>query len=154
MWAELGTPQAQTDSTIVEFARDAPEQLGLRKDDIARLKEKRDKLVEEKRNREKRLKELRFTVESLWEKLGIEEHERKGFIATNRGCGLRIINEFESELNRLNELKRQNMHLFVEDARFKLQDLWDTLYFSEEEMLDFTPAFSGKFSRNATEFLC
>lgn len=144
MWAELGTPQAQTDSAIVQYARDAPEQLGLHEEDLNRLKSKRDKLIEEKRNREKRLKDLRSTVESLWDKLGVEEHERKGFLASNRGCGLRTINEFETELNRLNELKRQNMHLFVEDARYKLQDLWDSLYFSEEEMLDFTPAFSGQ----------
>jgi len=46
-------------------------------------------------------------------------------------------------LSKLEEMKRQNLHLFVEDARFKLQTLWDSLYFSEEEMLEFTPAFSG-----------
>ena len=58
---------------------------------------------------------------------------------------MRTINGFEDELNRLNELKRQNLGLFVEDARVKLQELWDSLYFSEEEMLEFTPAFSGQF---------
>ena len=47
---------------------------------------------------------------------------------------------------RLNELKRQNLHLFVEDARVRLQELWDQLYFCEEEMLDFTPAFSDVYS--------
>jgi protein regulator of cytokinesis 1 len=82
------------------------------------------------------------TIEELWERLGIEQHERKQFLNSNRGCGLRTINEYEDELARLNELKRQNLHLFVEEARCKLQELWDALYFSEEEMLDFTPAFS------------
>lgn len=110
---------------------------------MVRLRAKKDKLVEEKRGRERRLKELRATIEGLWDMLGVEEHERKQFLASNRGCGLRAINEFEDELSRLNELKRQNLHLFVEDARYKLQELWDSLYFSEEEMLDFTPAFSG-----------
>lgn len=110
---------------------------------MVRLRAKKDKLVEEKRGRERRLKELRATIEGLWDMLGVEEHERKQFLASNRGCGLRTINEFEDELSRLNELKRQNLHLFVEDARYKLQELWDSLYFSEEEMLDFTPAFSG-----------
>lgn len=47
---------------------------------------------------------------------------------------------------RLNELKRQNLHLFVEDARVKLQELWDALYLSEDEMLEFTPAFSDVYS--------
>ena len=146
LWAELGTPQAQTDNTIVKYYRDSPEQLGLHEDDISRLRSKRDKLVDEKKAREKRLKELKATVESLWNKLGVEDSERKRFLNGNRGCGVRQINEFEDELSRLNELKRQNLHLFVEDARYKLQELWDSLYFSEEEMLDFTPAFSDVYS--------
>lgn len=146
LWAELGTPQAQTDAAIVQHSRDAPEQLGLHTDDVKRLKARRDKLVQDKVNREKRLQELRATVEGLWDRLGVEEPERKAFLAANRGCGLRSINEFEDELSRLNELKRQNLHLFVEDARCKLQELWDALYFSEEEMLEFTPAFSDVYS--------
>ena len=142
LWVELGTPQAQTESSIVKYCREAPEQLGLHEDDILRLQTKRDRLIEEKRGRDLKLKELRSTIESLWDRLGMEEADRKRFLAENRGCGLRIINEFEAELDRLNELKRQNLHLFVEDARYKLQELWDGLYFSEEEMLEFAPAFS------------
>jgi len=146
LWAELGTPQAQTDGAIVQYYRDAPEQLGLHEEDVARLRAKRDKLSDEKKNRERRLKELKVAVEVLWDKLGIDEKERKAFLNSNRGCGIRQINEFEDQLAQLNELKRQNLHLFVEDARFKLQELWDALYLSEDEMLEFTPAFSDVYS--------
>lgn len=146
LWAELGTPQAQTDSAIVKYCREAPEQLGLHEDDIVRLRAKRDKLVDEKKNRETRLQELKEAVEILWDKLGVEEQERKAFLNANRGCGVRQINEFDDELARLNELKHQNLHLFVEDAREKLQELWDALYMSEDEMLEFTPAFSDVYS--------
>jgi protein regulator of cytokinesis 1 len=146
LWAELGTPQAQTDSTIVKHYRDAPEQLGLHEQDIRKLDGRREKLLDDKRGRERKLKELKTTVEGLWNRLGVEESDRRRFLASNRGCGLRSINEFEAELDRLNELKRQNLHLFVEDARYKLQELWDGLYFSEEEMLEFTPAFSDVYS--------
>lgn len=142
LWAELGTPQAQTDSLIVKHCREAPEQLGLHESDMRSLQSKRDNLVEEKQSRERRLRELKLSVEGLWDRLGVEEPERRKFLTGNRGCGLRVINEFEAELDRLNELKRANLHLFVEDARFRLQELWDSLYFSEEEMLEFTPAFS------------
>jgi protein regulator of cytokinesis 1 len=103
-------------------------------------------LSDEKKNREKRLKDLKTAVEALWTKLGVDESESKTFLNQNRGCGIRQINEFQEELGRLNELKRQNLHLFVEDARIKLQDLWDSLYFSEDEMLEFTPAFSDVYS--------
>ena len=146
LWAELGTPQAQTESSIVKYYREAPEQLGLHENDIQRLQVKRNRLIEEKRGRERKLKELKSTVEGLWDRLKVKEADRKRFLAGSRGCGLRAINEFEAELDRLNELKRQNLHLFVEDARYKLQELWDCLYFSEEEMLEFTPAFSDVYS--------
>ncbi|KAK0732730.1 microtubule associated protein-domain-containing protein [Apiosordaria backusii] len=146
LWAELGTPQAQTDNAIVKYYRDAPEQLGLHQEDLARLKFKRDKLLDEKKNRERRLRDLRDTVEGLWERLEVDEADRKAFLNSNRGCGIRQINEFEEELARLNELKRQNLHIFVEDVRLKLQELWDALYLSEEEMLEFTPAFSDVYS--------
>ena len=142
LWAELGTPQAQTDSSIVKYHRDAPEQLGLHMEDLAELKAKKERLIEEKRSRERRIAQLRATIEELWERLSVDSNEQKHFLASNRGCGLRTINEFEDELSRLNELKRQNLHIFVEEARIKLQELWDALYFSEEEMLEFTPAFS------------
>lgn len=144
-WAELGTPQAQTDSNIVTLAREAPEQLGLHADDIKRLEGRRNKLLEEKKGRERRLKDLRSHIEALWDRLGVQEADQKGFLNANRGCGMRAINEYEDELARLNELKRQNLGLFVEDSRLKIQQLWDSLYFSEEEMLEFTPAFSGTF---------
>ncbi|MCJ1247404.1 hypothetical protein MMC30_004618 [Trapelia coarctata] len=146
LWAELGTPQAQTESVIVKNYRDSPEQLGLHESDINRLQAKRDKLVDEKQNRERKVKELKTMIEGLWDRLGVEELDRKRFLAGTRGCGLRVINELEAEMDRLNELKRQNLHLFVEDARYKLQALWDNLYFCEEEMLEFTPAFSDVYS--------
>lgn len=146
LWAELGTPQAQTDTSIVKNYRESPEQLGLHQDDITRLQTRRDRLSNEKSARERKLKELKAMVEGLWDRLGVEDLDRKRFLAGNRGCGLRAINEFEAELDRLNELKRQNLHLFVEDARCRLQELWDGLYFCEEEMLEFAPAFSDVYS--------
>lgn len=146
LWAELGIPQAQQDGAIVKYYRDAPEQLGLHEEDMNRLKIKREKLADEKKNREKRLRDLRAAVEALWIKLGVDESETKTFLNSNRGCGVRQINEFEDELARLNELKRQNLHLFVEDSRVRLQELWDSLYLSEDEMLEFTPAFSDVYS--------
>ncbi|KAI9816724.1 MAG: hypothetical protein M1826_001722 [Phylliscum demangeonii] len=146
LWAELGTPQVQTDTSVVNNYRDSPEQLGLHQNDLKRLAETKERLLDEKRGRERRLKDLKTEIAALWDKLGVEEHDSKQFLNSNRGCGLRAINEFEDELARLQELKRQNLHLFVEDARYQLQELWDALFFSEEEMLEFTPAFSDVYS--------
>jgi protein regulator of cytokinesis 1 len=144
LWAELGTPQAQTDDMIIRCYRETPEQLGLHQDDMKRLTLRRDKLLDEKRNREKKLNNLKAQVDALWERLSIDDSERRAFLARSRGCGLKAINDFEDELSRLNELKRQNLHLFVEDARGRLQRLWDELYISEEEAVEFTPMFCGE----------
>ena len=51
--------------------------------------------------------------------------------------------QFERELAQLIELKRQNMHVFVEAARETLQNLWEELFYTEEQMAEFTPAFTG-----------
>ncbi|KAM0513378.1 hypothetical protein ACHAPE_007841 [Trichoderma viride] len=146
LWAELGVPQAQQDTAVIKYYREAPEQLGLHQEDIQRLQARLDKLTEEKKSREKKLRDLKATVENLWEKLQIDEEETKAFLNENRGCGIRQINEFEDELERLNVVKRKNMHIFIEDARVKLQELWDVLYFSDDDMLEFTPAFSDVYS--------
>lgn len=157
LWAELGTPQVQQDSAIVKYYRKEPEQLGLHESDLSSLRSKRDKLLEEKRSRERILKELRTAVEALWEKLGPQldedEADHKEFLMKNRSCLLRSINAFQDELARLNEQKKLHLHVFVEDARFKLQELWDSLYVSEEEMLDFAPAFSDVISDALLEAL-
>lgn len=96
LWAELGTPQAQTDDHIVRCWREAPEQIGLHQEDIKKLTIRREKLLDEKRNREKKLNNLKIQVETLWDRLGVEEQDRKAFNASCRGCGIKQINDFST----------------------------------------------------------
>jgi len=35
------------------------------------------------------------------------------------------------------------MHVFVEAARETLHQLWEELFYTEEQMAEFTPAFTG-----------
>ncbi|KAF1815783.1 hypothetical protein P152DRAFT_455498 [Eremomyces bilateralis CBS 781.70] len=142
LWAELGTPSAQTEQRIVECAESYPEQLGLREADIKRLQATRDRFANEKAGRERKVAEVGGQIRGLWERLGVEKQYRTQFERRNRGVGMKVLNEYEEELRRLLELKRQNLGVFVEEARLRLQELWDELFFSEEEMLVFTPAFS------------
>ena len=83
LWAELGTPQVQTDSSIVQHYRESPEQLGLHESDLTNLLSRREKLLDEKRGRERKLKDLKNAVEGLWERFGVEECDRKAFLAAN-----------------------------------------------------------------------
>lgn len=149
LWAELGTPQAQTDPNLIKHHRDSPEQLGLRSDDLSQLEHKLAVLHIEKQDREAQLSDVKRRVETLWELLQLDDEDIRAFKSANRGFGLRVINEYEAELDRLHERKRQHLGLFIEDARCKIQQLWDDLFFSEEEMIEFTPAFQGRLSSDA-----
>lgn len=44
------------------------------------------------------------------------------------------------------ELKQDHLHIFIEDARELLAELWKKLYFSEQEILHFSPAYSDAVS--------
>ena len=93
LWAELGTPAAQTEQNIVDNCRGATENIGVRENDLARLKNIKEKLISEKKSRENRVADLKVQVQHLWERLGCEEAEAKGFTSSHRGCGLRVIQE-------------------------------------------------------------
>lgn len=54
--------------------------------------------------------------------------------------------QLEKELDRMLELKQDHLHIFVEDARELLAGLWEKLYFSEQEILHFSPAYSEAMS--------
>jgi hypothetical protein len=54
-----------------------------------------------------------------------------------------VFSQLEDELQRLLDLKRANLGAFIQNARQSLQELWDQLYFSEDEILEFSSAQSG-----------
>lgn len=146
LYAELGIPSAQADSTIVEYGMTEPERLGLTKGNIEQLKSKKAKLVDEKERRLINAEELKLEINELWTKLGVEENDKTAFLAQHRGCDMRTLQDLEDELHRLLDIKRENMHIFVENARLQLQELWDKLYFSEDEILDFSPVQSDVYT--------
>ncbi|CUS15485.1 unnamed protein product [Tuber aestivum] len=143
LYAELGATGSGVDRTIVEFGATDPEKLGLKLDDLDNLKGKKERLVNEKEKRKEKIEDLKREIGELWDKLCVEPSDSKRFLAQNRGFGLKVIREFEAELDRLLGLKRENLQLFVEDARQVLQDLWDKLYFSDDEIMQFQPAMSN-----------
>ncbi|KAF8421076.1 microtubule associated protein [Tirmania nivea] len=146
MWAELGTHQAQTDRKILAVYNTQPEQLGLTGEDIRNLQLRLRSLREEKQAREQRIVELSDHIMPLWEKLNVDEEFRERFLATHRGVSLKVMSEIESEYERLSQLKKDNLHIFVDEARTTIQTLWDQLYYSEDEMLEFEAAFVDEFT--------
>lgn len=135
-----------TTANILKYAHDAPEKMGLYVKDIRELEGIRDDLRRECSERVTQLNALRDEVYGLWDKLRIDDEERAEFLKEHAGIAGSDIIGFEEELERLHQMKKEHLNIFVEDARCRLQELWDGLFFSEEEMLEFTPAFSDAYS--------
>ncbi|KAK7204443.1 microtubule associated protein-domain-containing protein [Myxozyma melibiosi] len=146
LWAQLGTSQHNIDRDILAYYKDKPEMLGLTDKQMDALRKQRESLESEKESRVQRLSVTKSAVQHLWSKLSEEESVVKAFDRANRGIALSVIEAYENELARLNEKKRDHMHIFIQDARQTLRSLWDSLYFSEDEMLEFTPAWTDIFT--------
>jgi len=93
LYAELGIPSAQTDRAIVEYGTAVPERLGLTKDDMERLRSKKEKLVGERERRRARTDDLKRDINELWGKLGVPEDDKKLYLAQHRGCDPRTIQD-------------------------------------------------------------
>ncbi|KAK9365804.1 microtubule associated protein-domain-containing protein [Lipomyces kononenkoae] len=146
LWAQLGTSQHNIDRKVLAYYKDRPEMLGLTNADLEKLSAKKNILQQEKESRLSRLSATKAAVQYLWSKLSEDEATIKAFDRANRGIALHVIEAYEQELARLNEKKRDHMQIFIEDARQTLHRLWDGLYFSEDEMLEFTPAWTDIFT--------
>ena len=115
---------------------------------------------------------LRATIETLWERLSIDEEVRELFLMENRGavpstiqvvCYFRachffhndlfnfVYSQLERELSRLEELKRQNIERFIVAVREDLNGWWDRCYVSENERRDFVPFYAEAYTEELLE---
>jgi protein regulator of cytokinesis 1 len=140
LWAELGTQQI--DRELLSCYKTQPEKLGTLEADIKRLCVMWETLQQEKDSRVKRLSGYKKTVTHLWTKLSELPEYCQRFEKENIGIGESVLHAYQKELDRLKEEKRKHIHVFIKDSRDILQSLWDKLYFSEEETLAFTPAWT------------
>jgi len=112
----------------------------------------RGSLEDLQRRREAHIQAMYDQLEGLWRRLGVPDDAMDGFVDAHRGSTEETIREYEAELERMLELKRERMSAFVENARGEIAKLWDELLVSEEERGDFTPYYDGErssFYRNS-----
>lgn len=88
LWVDLGTPNSQIDRAIVEHGNQTAITLSLAKDDMERLRIKKTRLVEEKNQRVQNMEAMKNEISELWVKLGMEESERRKFLARHSGIDL------------------------------------------------------------------
>lgn len=84
-------------------------------------------------------------LEVLWRRLGVEDQDMDAFVEENRGTTEETVRGYEEELERMLELKRERMGMFVGSAREDITKLWDELMIGPEERADFAPFADGEF---------
>ncbi|KAF8154613.1 microtubule associated protein-domain-containing protein [Crassisporium funariophilum] len=96
-------------------------------------------LEDTKRGREAHIQAMYDQLEGLWKRLGVAERDMDAFVENHRGSTEETIQEYEEELERMLELKRERMSTFVGSAREEILKWWDELMIGEEERADFAP---------------
>lgn len=100
-------------------------------------------LEDTKRRREAHIQAMYDQLEGLWKRLGVGESDMDAFVEAHRGSTEETVQEYEEELERMLELKRERMSTFVGSAREEIIKLWNDLMIGEEERADFAPFADG-----------
>lgn len=106
-----------------------------------------DSLNALKSSREAHIQAMYDQLEGLWKRLGVAEEDMDGFVEAHRGSTEAVVAEYEDELERMMELKRERMGVFVGNARDEIERLWDDMMIGEDERRDFAPFVDGDYSR-------
>lgn len=75
--------------------------------------------------------------------MGVDEQAMDAFVDTHRGSTDEVVREYEEELERMLELKRERMSTFINSAREEIVKLWDDLMVGDDERADFAPFVDG-----------
>ncbi|KAK7049972.1 Microtubule bundling protein [Paramarasmius palmivorus] len=96
-------------------------------------------LDDTKRRRQAHIQAMFDQLEGLWRRLGVADEDMEAFVEVNKGTTEECVTAYEEELDRMLELKRERMSVFVGNARDEIERLWDELMTGEEERGAFGP---------------
>ncbi|XP_069481301.1 protein regulator of cytokinesis 1 isoform X1 [Ambystoma mexicanum] len=83
--------------------------------------------------------QLRSRITDLWTRLQIPTDEQEAFSVHMTGSKAKTRRKLQAEVERLEELKRENMHHVIEAIRSELVSLWDKCFYSTEQRRAFAP---------------
>lgn len=113
----------------------------LSKDNIAALRLLLSQLEERKAENEMRCSAYRSKIQELWERLQTPREEREALadhMVTSKKTNMDAL---QAEVERLEELKIQNMQRVVEGIRAEVALLWEKCFYSLEQRQSFLPYY-------------
>lgn len=86
---------------------------------------------------------LKSRLESLYDRLDVDEEVRKDFFETHSICKPKMMAEMEAEIEEYEELKRQNVGKFIEKIKTELKMEYERCYISDETQEKFLSLVSS-----------
>ncbi|BGP19418.1 hypothetical protein JCM10213_000655 [Rhodosporidiobolus nylandii] len=123
-------------------ARQPTREISPRKENVERVGAKRKWLEAEKLSRNASIQSTYDQLYPLWTMLGVSEDEMDAFVNRWMGSTMDVVNAYQTELQRMLSLKRQNLATFICRERALLTALWDELYLSHAQRAAQFPAYS------------
>ncbi|XP_021500962.1 protein regulator of cytokinesis 1 isoform X1 [Meriones unguiculatus] len=117
-------------------------------ENIATLQKLLQQLEMKKSQNEAECEALRAQIRELWDRLQIPEEEREPVTAFMTGSKAKIRNALQLEVDRLEELKMQNIKQVIETIRVELAQFWDLCFYSQEQRQAFAPYYSEDYTEN------
>ncbi|KAM3828504.1 protein regulator of cytokinesis 1 isoform 2-T2 [Vipera latastei] len=119
---------------------------GLSLDNLAALKDLLQQLEARRTQKEAMCDEMRCRILTLWDWLQVPPEERDAFAPYMEGSRASIMDALRLEVDRLEELKCQNLQKVVEAIRAELVTYWDKCFFGEEQRRSFGPFYEDTFT--------
>lgn len=101
------------------------------------LSSRASELSSEKRRRKSELQEMGAQIAMLWEQLRIPVEEQRAFTESVKGLGMDTIAMGQAELKRLKSLKSGMLGKLVEEARDRIEELWEETNATEKHRKSF-----------------
>ncbi|KAM7048588.1 protein regulator of cytokinesis 1 isoform 5-T5 [Molossus nigricans] len=118
-------------------------------ENIAALQKLLQQLEMRKSQNEAVCEGLRAQIRELWDRLQIPEEEREAVAMVMTGSKVKVKKALQLEVDRLEELKMQNMKKVIEAIRLELAKYWDQCFYSQEQR----QAFAAYYDEDYTEGL-
>ncbi|KAK2538121.1 hypothetical protein Q9966_005882 [Columba livia] len=95
--------------------------------------------------------ELRSRITALWDRLQVPAEDRDAFAVHMTGCRAKTRKALQLEVDRLEELKLQNMKSVIQAIRAELAEFWDKCFYSQEQREAFSPYYDEDYTETLLE---
>ncbi|XP_032926150.1 protein regulator of cytokinesis 1 isoform X2 [Catharus ustulatus] len=123
----------------------------LSKDNIMALQKLLQQLEAQRALNEAVCTELRARILALWERLQIPEEERESSAVHQSWSRVKTRRALQQEVDRLEELKLQNMKSVIQAIRAELAGYWDKCFYSQEQRENFSPFYDESYTETLLE---